>query len=91
MASRKVHTNGESARAGDASSACRYASSCGSHAQTQEVNGEVNGGDLGILFATWGTCPSASFCRPDLDRDGKVDGGDLGALLAILGDPTACD
>ncbi|MBQ72992.1 MAG: hypothetical protein CMJ67_08830 [Planctomycetaceae bacterium] len=55
------------------------------------LDGEVNGGDLGILFATWGTCPSASFCRPDLDRDGKVDGGDLGALLAILGDPTACD
>lgn len=55
------------------------------------LDGEVNGGDLGILFATWGTCPSASFCRPDLDRDGKVDGADLGTLLVILGDPTACD
>ena len=45
----------------------------------------------GILFASWGPCPSASFCRPDLDRDGAVDGADLWALLVILGDPKACD
>ncbi len=38
-------------------------------------NGRVDGGDLGLLFAAWGSA------QPDLDGSGSVDGGDLGILL----------
>ncbi|MFO0873400.1 MAG: hypothetical protein U0575_05455 [Phycisphaerales bacterium] len=44
-------------------------------------DGLVNGADLGILLAAWGTCPAGA-CPADLNCDGKVDGGDLGVLLA---------
>lgn len=47
-----------------------------------DLNGDglVNGGDLGILLASWGRCPAP--CPPDLDQDGIVGGGDLGLLLS---------
>ena len=43
--------------------------------------GQVDGGDLGLLLAAWGTPdPSA-----DLNGDGTVNGADLGLLLAAWG------
>ncbi|MBM4114487.1 MAG: hypothetical protein FJ252_01265 [Phycisphaerae bacterium] len=41
-------------------------------------DGDVDGGDLGILLTTWGSCAG---CVGDLNGDGQVDGADLGALL----------
>lgn len=46
-------------------------------------DGAVDGADLGLLLAAWGTaggCPSA-----DLNDDGTVDGADLGLQLAAWG------
>jgi hypothetical protein len=40
-------------------------------------DGQVNGADLGILLANWGTAGAG-----DLNSDGTVDGADLGALLS---------
>ncbi|MAC20153.1 MAG: hypothetical protein CMJ23_10855 [Phycisphaerae bacterium] len=42
-------------------------------------DGQVNGGDLGLLIAAWGQL------EPDLDGSGLVGGGDLGLLLADWG------
>ncbi|MDI9411144.1 MAG: hypothetical protein QM519_06375, partial [Bacteroidia bacterium] len=42
-------------------------------------NGGVDGADLGLLLAGWGTT------APDLNSDGLVDGSDLGLLLAAWG------
>lgn len=42
-------------------------------------DGAVNGADLGLLLAAWGTC---SGCGADINGDGTVDGADLGLLLA---------
>jgi subtilisin family serine protease len=42
-------------------------------------SGEVDGGDLAILLASWGACTD---CEADLDDSGAVDGGDLAVLLA---------
>jgi hypothetical protein len=41
-------------------------------------DGVVNGADLGLMIAEWGTTKSFA----DLNGDGIVDGGDLGILLA---------
>lgn len=41
-------------------------------------DGDVDGADLGLLLASWGTAGGAA----DLDGSGTVDGGDLGVLLA---------
>ena len=43
-------------------------------------DGSVNGADLGLLLAAWGTGGSA-----DLNQDGTVNGADLGILLANWG------
>jgi hypothetical protein len=43
-------------------------------------NGVVNGADLGLMLAGWGTCGSP--CPGDLDGNGTVNGADLGLLLA---------
>lgn len=54
--------------------------SCTSPPAGADLNGDgaVNGADLGLLLAAWGTPgPEA-----DLDGNGVVDGGDLGLLLA---------
>ena len=42
------------------------------------VDGAVNGADLGLMLGTWGQA-NPSY---DLDGSGTVDGGDLGLLLA---------
>jgi len=41
-------------------------------------DGAVNGADLGLLIAVWGTNDAAA----DLNADGLVNGGDLGLLVA---------
>jgi len=43
-------------------------------------DGQVDGADLGVLLARWGTDGSA-----DLDGNGDVDGADLGLLLGAWG------
>jgi hypothetical protein len=44
-------------------------------------SGAVDGGDLGIMLATWGNGDPLA----DLDGSGLVDGGDIGLLLAAWG------
>lgn len=44
-------------------------------------NGDINGGDLGIFLALWGTTNADA----DLNGDGQVNGGDLGYLLSYWG------
>jgi hypothetical protein len=39
----------------------------------------VNGGDIGLLLAAWGTP------QGDLDGDGTTGGADLGLILAAWG------
>ncbi len=56
-----------------------------------DLDGRIDGADLGLLFAGWGPCPPASYCRADLNRDGRVSGLDLGLLLAVLGSGGSCD
>ncbi|MDG1979481.1 MAG: DNRLRE domain-containing protein [Phycisphaerales bacterium] len=41
-------------------------------------DGAVNGADVGLLLAAWGSCPG---CPEDLNDDGVVNGADLGLLL----------
>jgi len=48
------------------------------------LDGVVNGNDLGTLLGQWGVCPD---CAADFNGDGAVDGNDLGTLL---GDWGAC-
>jgi hypothetical protein len=43
-------------------------------------DGEVDGADLGLMLAVWGTCPG---CPEDLTGDGEVNGADLGLLLSF--------
>ncbi|MFO0961858.1 MAG: hypothetical protein U0625_03020 [Phycisphaerales bacterium] len=43
-------------------------------------DGRVDGADLGLLLAAWGTHPPGP-CGPDLNGDGTVDGADLALLL----------
>ena len=45
-------------------------------------DGQVDGSDLGLLFAAWGECKG---CPEDLNGDGQVDGSDLGLLFAAWG------
>jgi glucose/arabinose dehydrogenase len=57
-------------------------------ARPEDLNGDglVDGGDLGLLLANWGTSGPG-----DLDGDGQVAGGDLGLLLAAFEiPPTPC-
>lgn len=46
------------------------------------VDGVVNGADLGMLLGSWGACPD---CPADTDGDGVVGGADLGVLLGNWG------
>jgi hypothetical protein len=48
------------------------------------IDGDINGADLGLLLAAWGNAEPLY----DLNDDGAVDGADLGLLLASWG---ACD
>ena len=49
-------------------------------------DGQINGGDLGIMLSYWGAVTSSSASRAcDLNHDDRVDGSDLGLLLANWG------
>ncbi len=59
---------------------------CDSNRYDLSGDGQVNGGDLGILLSNWGPCDSPPhLCVGDFNNDGKVDGADLGMLLANWG------
>jgi hypothetical protein len=45
-----------------------------------DLNGVVNGADMGIMLAGWGGTGNA-----DLDGNGVVNGADLGTLLSSWG------
>ena len=45
-------------------------------------DGVVDGADIGLLLAAWGSCPG---CPEDLNGDGEVNGADIGLLLAAFG------
>jgi|LauGreDrversion4_2_1035121.scaffolds.fasta_scaffold237170_1 hypothetical protein len=46
------------------------------------VDGRIDGGDLGVLLANWGTVNGGTgSVRSDLDANGVVNGADLGILL----------
>ena len=51
------------------------------------LDGMVDGADLSILLANWGSCPGgvSTGCVGDLNCDGIVDGADLSVLLAAWG------
>ena len=51
---------------------------CGGILGDLDGDGHVNGADLGLLLAVWGTSDPTA----DLNDDGIVDGSDLGILLA---------
>jgi hypothetical protein len=40
----------------------------------------VNGADLGLMLAGWGTCGTP--CPGDLNGDNVINGADLGTLLS---------
>lgn len=48
------------------------------------LDGAVDGADLALVLAAWGTCPrpNTALCPADVDHDGAVDGGDLAQVLA---------
>jgi glucose/arabinose dehydrogenase len=46
-------------------------------------DGRVDGADLGLLLAGWGTCGTP--CPGDLDANGVVNGADIGILLGSWG------
>ena len=48
------------------------------------LNGIVDGADLGVLLAFWGPV-SPAFPRADINGDGLVNGADLGIMLAFWG------
>jgi hypothetical protein len=48
-------------------------------------DGVVNGIDLALLLASWGSCPGKSGCSADFDGNGIVNGHDLALLLAAWG------
>ena len=47
-------------------------------------NGQIDGGDIGMLIAAWGPCPGGG-CPWDLNLDGLIDGTDLGLFLNYWG------
>ena len=50
------------------------------------LDGVVNGADLGLLLGAWGACPGdVPGCLGDLNIDGVVNGADLGLLLGAWG------
>ena len=48
------------------------------------LDGVVNGADLGLMLGAWGPCPSTP-CAADLNLDGVVNGADLGLMLGAWG------
>ena len=54
------------------------------------LNGDVDGGDLGLLLTAWSATPGTSIWSDgDFTGNGDVDGGDLGLLLTHWADPPA--
>jgi photosystem II stability/assembly factor-like uncharacterized protein len=49
------------------------------------VDGLVDGADLGFILSQWGSCSMPFGCPSDLNGDGEVDGGDLGIMLSAFG------
>lgn len=50
------------------------------------VDGQINGGDLGMLLANWGPATPAAISHAcDIDANGQIDGADLGLTLANWG------
>ena len=47
------------------------------------LDGVVNGADLGLMLSSWGLC--GSNCSADLNGDAVVNGADLGLLLSAWG------
>ena len=47
------------------------------------VDGVINGADLGLMLSSWGPC--GSNCTSDLNSDNVVNGADLGLLLSAWG------
>jgi hypothetical protein len=47
------------------------------------LDGVVNGADLGLLLSNWGPC--AATCTYDQNADGVINGADLGLLLSSWG------
>ena len=48
-------------------------------------DGQVGPGDLGLLIASWGSCPGSGECPADVDGNGAVNAGDLGLLVGAWG------
>ena len=46
------------------------------------LDGQVNGADLGMLLVYWGECAPKAPCIGDMNGDGVVDGSDVGLFLA---------
>ena len=57
----------------------RAVSNCGGDLND---DGTVDGGDLGALLSSWGSCQG---CAADVNGDGLVNGADLGALVVQWG------
>jgi hypothetical protein len=47
------------------------------------VDGVVNGADLGLMLSSWGPCGTS--CPYDLNTDGQINGADLGLVLSAWG------
>jgi hypothetical protein len=47
------------------------------------VDGVVNGADLGLMLSSWGPCGTS--CPYDLNADGQINGADLGLVLSAWG------
>jgi hypothetical protein len=47
------------------------------------LDGAVNGADLGLMLSSWGPC--AATCTYDQNADGVINGADLGLLLSSWG------
>ncbi|MFO0873764.1 MAG: hypothetical protein U0575_07295 [Phycisphaerales bacterium] len=56
-----------------------------------DLNGFVDGGDLGLVLSDWGVCPSyPRHCLADVNCSGTVDGADLGIVLSAWTGSTPC-
>ncbi|MCH2160329.1 MAG: hypothetical protein MK085_00500 [Phycisphaerales bacterium] len=54
-----------------------------------DLNGQVDGADLGILFSNWGPCAVGNCCG-DFDGNQQIDGADLGILFSTWGECFPC-
>jgi hypothetical protein len=47
------------------------------------IDGVVNGADLGLMLSSWGPCGTS--CPYDINADGQINGADLGLVLSAWG------